>query len=299
MTKVTASQFMQQDGGIIQFVDSEGVPHSYSRHSGPFFFNVLELSVSEQFSAQWGGDRTEQPQAQRQVQGEAVVSDRSKSFSVIGLPGKTTTRVGLLIRGRNSEQHATALQNRLQTEDKFKTLETACFDAYLGFTLGEKEYGTNDSWWLEIWVAEGTLDALADAVLADTAKALRIGVQLMDVFTDAGPGDLDFGEDIDLFIRPDIDADGDKLREYGLGYGSLISWYARSKGKAVLSDPFEHEPATCVVDIPDDLAKPPSDAAQVLTAIEGLTASINSLKSKVVGLGWILIVLIFVGLLVR
>jgi len=298
MTKVTASQFTQQDGGI-QFMDSEGKSYSYSRYSGPFFFNVLELSVFDQFSAQWVGDRTEQPQAQRQVQGEVVVSDRSKSFSVIGLPGKTTTRVGLLIRGRNSEQHAAALQNRLQTEDKFKALETACFDAYLGFTLGEKEYGTNDSWWLEIWVADETLNALADAVLADSLKELQIRVQLMDIFTDAGPGELDFGEDIDLFIRPDIDADGDKPREYGWGYGSLIYWYARFKGKAVLADPFEAKPVSCAIDTQDDLAKPPSDAAQVLTAIEGLTASINSLKSKVVRLGCVLVVIISLGLLVR
>lgn len=237
MTKVKSSQFTQQDGGVMRFIDAAGVSYSFSRHPGPFSFNVTELSVFEQFIAEWGGDGTELPRAERQVKGEAVVCGNSRSFSVIGIPGKTTTRVGLLIRGRNSEQHEIALQHRQQTEDKFRSLEAACFDAYLGFTLGEKEYGTNDSWWLEIWVAKETLNALADEVLADSLQELQIRVRLMDVFTEAGPGELDFGEDINLCIRPDTDADGDKPQEYGWGYGSLVYWYARSKGEVVFSDP--------------------------------------------------------------
>jgi len=170
-------------------------------------------------------------------------------------------------------------------------------DAILGLTTADWEIGNKNEWWLELFVSESTVDSLADAILNKRARSLNIGVGLRNIYTDAGPGELDFGEPVNLFLRPSI-GEG-YVRRPEVAYGYVESWSLRFSGTAELSDPFESEsPPSPQISISGEPGGP-SDTERVLAALEKLTAGVGSLRTTVIRLAWALAAALLVFLLIR
>ena len=300
MDKERTVQIHEEKESGLRFVDEAGTSHIYALLTSvrTIYINASSLSISEGFGRRTGFDEPTPLQLtpRRLVRGFGTLCD--KSVSVIGDPENKTNRIALWIRTRTADEHAEAIK---QTQpdgihDRGTVVPAHC-DAVLGFTTADWEIGNKDEWWLELYVAEKTLESLAVAILNKQARSLHIGVGLRNIYTDAGPGELDFGEPVNLFLRPSI---GEGIvRRPEVAHGHLENWSLRFSGTVELSDPFESESApTPEIDSPEE-PRGPSDTERTLAALERLTAGVGSLRTTVVRLAWLLAAALIVSVLIR
>ena len=286
-------QIYEEERKALRFVAETGSSHIYDLLTSvrTIYINASSLSVSEGFRR---GNNFDEPTPlqltpRRLIRGFGTLCD--KSVSVIGDPENKTNRIALLIRTCSADEHAEAIK-QIQPDgihDRDTLVPTHC-DAILGFTTADQEIGNKDEWWLELSVAEQTIESLADAIFNKRARSLRIGVGLRNIYTDAGPGALYFGEPVNLFLRPSI---GEGIvRRPEVAFGHLKNWSLKFSGNVELSEPFENElTPTPEADSP---AEPngPSGADRTLAALRRLTVGIGSLRTNMLWLAWVLVVLI-------
>ena len=142
-----------------------------------------------------------------------------------------------------------------------------------------------DGWWLK-----------QRQFTACQAQSLYIGVGLRNIYTDAGLGELYNDEPVNLFLRPSI-SEGD-VRAPEVAYGRLETWSLRFSDTVELFDPFESESAPIAeIDSPEEPLES-SDAEKTLASLERLIASLGSLRTTVIRLGWLLVVVIIVSALI-
>lgn len=298
MDKERTVQIYEEKERALRFLDETGTSHNYALLTSvrTIYINATSLSVSEGFGRRSSDEQVPlQPTPRRLVRGFGTLGD--KSVSVIGDPENKTKRIALWIRSRTADEHAEAFKQSQQndTSDRGTGVPSHC-DAVLGFTTADWEIGNKDAWWLELYVAEKTLDSLAGAILNKQAHSLHIGVGLRNIYTDAGPGELDFGEPVNLFLRPSI-GEGN-VRRPEVANGHLESWSLKFSGTVELSDPFEGESVPTPERIPDE-PQGPSDAQRTLVALERLTAGIGSLQTTVVKIAWVIGAALIVSVLIR
>ena len=300
MDRERTVQVHEQKERALRFVDEAGTSHTYALLTSvrTIYVNASSLSASEGFGRRSGFDEPTPVQLtpRRLVRGFGTLCD--KSVSVIGDPENKTNRIALWIRTRTANEHAEAIEQSQPDgiNDRGTAVPSHC-DAVLGFTTADSEIGNKNEWWLELFVAEKTLDSLADATRNKQAHSLHIGVALRNIYTDASPGDLDFGEPVNLFLRPSI-GEGN-VRSPEVAYGHVESWSLKFSGTVELSDPFERESLpTPQIDVPEE-PRGPSDTEKVLAALEKVTAGVGSLRTTVIRVAWALAAAMIVFLLIR
>ena len=300
MDKERTVRIHEEKERSLRFVDEAGTSHTYALLTSvrTIYVYASSLSVSEGFSSRTGF--SEPPPMQltphRFVRGFGTLCD--KGVAVIGDPDNQTSRIALSILTRTADEHAEAVKQPQPDgiDDSGTGVPSHC-DAILGFTTADWEIGNQNESWLELSVAEKTLDSLADAVLNKRARSLHIGVGLRNIYTDAGPGELDFGETINLFLRPSI-GEGN-VRRPEVAYGHLKSWSLKLSGAVELLDPFEREsPLTPQINVPEE-PRGPSDYERALAALENLTANVGRLRSTFIRLAWALAAALVLSVLLR
>lgn len=300
MDKERTVQIHEEKERALRFVDDAGTPHTYALLTSvrTIYLNASSLSVAEGFGRRTGFDEPTSVQLtpRRLVRGFGTLCD--KSVAVIGDPDNKTDRIALSIRTRTADEHAEAVKQSRPDgiNDRGTEVPSHC-DAVLGFTTADWEIGNQNEWWLELSVAEKTLDSLADAILNKWAHSLHIGVGLRNIYTDAGPGEVDFGEPVNLFLRPSI-GEGN-VRRPEVAYGHVKSWSLRFSGTVGLSDPFESEsPPPPQISVPEE-PRGPSDFERALVALEKLTVSVGSLRTTFIRLAWALAAVLALSVLIR
>jgi hypothetical protein len=152
-----------------------------------------------------------------------------------------------------------------------------------------------EQWTLNLQVSERTLDILADALQHNRAHSLQVGVRLTNVYSNASQGDLDFGEPVNLFLRPSTDNGDVQFPE--LAFGQVIYWTLKFAGTTELFDSFTQalpESDTIVPKVPQG----PSDAENIVSALERLTASVASMRSGIIRGAWILAAALIISALI-
>lgn len=299
MDKERTVPIHEEKGRALRFLDEAGTSHTYDLLTSvrTIDVNASSLGVSERFGRRSGFDEPTLVQLtpRRLVRGFGTLCD--KSVAVIGDPVNKTNHLALSIRTRTADEHAEAVKQSQPDSINDRTGVPFHCDAVLGFTTADWEIGDQNEWWLELSVAEKTLDSLADAILNKRAHSLRIGVGLRNIYTDAGPGELDFGEPVNLFLRPSI-GEGN-VRRPEVAYGHVEGWSLRFSGTVELSDPFESEsPPTPQISTLEE-PRGPSDSERALAALEKLTASVGSLRSTFIKLAWALAAVLALSILIR
>ena len=195
----------------------------------------------------------------------------------MGAPATRSARVGISFRNRDADQ----------SEDRLVSL---------GYTNENFGIHNDKGWWLELSVSESVLERLSRAVLNNQIRSLRVGVGLGELYTDAGPGAMDFGERIDLFLRPNIH-DGD-VSQPEVAQGKLAGWWMKLGSVTELSDPFAPEAPPVPESITAGKPQSPSVSEKTLAAIEKLSAETATLRSTVTKASWgVIIVLILLAMI--
>jgi hypothetical protein len=150
-------------------------------------------------ASQASGDQNKLAPVIPAVSGRAVVDKRDQSASAICLMGddKQHTRMLPLSIRQLPEAAATAAMvsreegRRSEAVDDDQSYESVLTravasypipTAYLGFVEADWEIGSHDNWYVEVYVGEEIFSALVEAIRADRAHHLYIGLKFANLY---------------------------------------------------------------------------------------------------------------------
>ena len=288
-------QIDDEADGDLRFIDDTGTTHNYDPHLRLINFTANSLAVTEVFGRAWSwssGLLPKQVVSRSVIRGFATLGDRG--ISEIGTPGSWTKQVALSISGRSAEEHEQAVQAWNENGQKDMQLIS---DANLGY----HKYGAKEEHWrLNLHVAERTLDSLIEALQNNRMHSLEIGVELENVYNDRDRGALNFGYPVNLFLHPGK-RNNDGTFISGWAVGQIQNWEIKLSVMAMLSEPFEQMLPSASDAALTEKTHGPSDAEQIVSALEKLTGNIKTFHvsfQQVSGIALVLAVVLIVSVLV-
>lgn len=240
----------------------EGPEQTYHPHSNTVWLKADELRL---FWA-YGGD--EAAPLRLGVRG-TVSLERDRDISVIGEPTNKARRFSLGIWSE-PEPEARVQRDEAVLADR---LTSAYGAASLGFNRADWEIGTENDWWVSIYVRPDALDALVEGLKAGLVKELTLGLFLKNLFSDHHPY-APISECSHLFLRPNARDNTLEMPELASGMLSSISFSGPVAALKAAAPEVAPEPD----DVPEAVVAVVTPSPVTVSSIEDLARRVDALR---------------------
>jgi hypothetical protein len=208
-----------------------------------------------------------------QLQGVARLEDYG--IAVIGEPTNNTRSLKVVFEPGDLG----AARAEAESDPENIMLTPPVGRAFLGFSRADWEIGNSDEWWLSCYVTTETLEGLSKTVISGSAKSVKLGVRLSNIYSDDHPM-APASSKAHLFLRPDKKDNSINYPENASGYVLHLS-VAETAVDMRPIEIAEHDEAQEHMEL---RAAPPDPVA---AALDRLAVAVASLRSSVKWVGGI------------
>lgn len=259
----------EREDKALEYTDPKGAKYAYypGRH---IWLDLQELQVWRHLKeAKDDGP----PTFVLQLQGVGRLEDYG--ISVMGEPDNRTRSLKVIL------DHGDIAAAKVEAE---KDTESFMYSAplgraFLGFSRADWEIGNRDEWWLSCYVTKETLEGLSKTVTSGSAKSVKLGVRLANIYSDDHPM-APVSSKAHLFLRPDRKDNTINNPENARGYVLHLSVAEAAVDMRPVEVPQEDDTQEHM-----EVRELPPDP--VAAAIDRLTVAIAGLRSSLKWVGGI------------